>query len=372
MTLAQPDFNKKVVFLEIQIGKEKVGRMVIQLRSDKVPLAAENFRCLCTGEKGVSSISGANLSYKNTKFNTIKKLFMVQGGDIVKNDGTNGESIYGKTFESEQSDLEHSEGAVGMANFGKPNTNNSQFYICAVDAPHLNETNTVVGYVIRGLGIISEMEQYTSDDGKPEKDVIVSDCGEILEGEDFEVHDNDETEDHLPPFPRDWKLWEADLTMDEMTRYLECITAAGDFFASQERFVEAARKYKKAIRFYRYFNDRTNLPAEKEQLKLWLHDNSVNLAGAQLKLQNYVETINAASDALKIKPNNGTALFYRAQARAARKMYELSLDDLKKALKESSGDKKRAAEILDEFERVKKLLLDYRETQKKAYAKMFK
>lgn len=342
--------------------------MVIQLRQDKVPLATENFRCLCTGEKGVSKTTGATLSYKNTRFNKVKRLFMVQGGDVVNNNGTSGESIYGKTFNSEANDLEHSEGAVGMANFGKPDTNNSQFYICAVDCPHLNDTNTVVGYVIRGLGCLSEMEKYTYDEGEPTKDIRISNCGEILEGESCEVNDDDETEDILPPFPRDWNLWESDLTLNEMIGYLKCIKEAGNFYYNERRFVEAARKYKKALRFYNHFNDRTNLPEEKEQLRAFFLCNNVNLAGVQLKLKNYAETIGASSEALKLNQHNVKALYRRAQARAALKMYESALDDFKMALKESPDSK----QILEEFERVKKLLLDHRRTEKNAYSKLFK
>lgn len=342
--------------------------MVIELRSDVVPLAAENFRCLCTGEKGVSETTKATLSYKYTRFNTVKKLFMVQGGDIVKNNGSSGESIYGMTFKSEPNDLEHTEGAVGMANFGKADTNNSQFYICAVDCPHLNDTNTVVGYVIRGLGCISEMEKYTNDTGKPEKEIIVSNCGEILKGEDFELNDDDETEDKLPPFPRDWILWESDFTIKEMIGYLECIKEAGNFFYNERRFVEAARKYKKAVRYFSYFSDRTNLAKEKDQLKTFYHYNSLNLSAVQLKLQNYSEAISASSESLKIDQHNVKALYRRGQARAALKLYELALDDLKEAHKGSPDSK----HIIDEFERVKKLLLDYRETEKSAFSKLFK
>lgn len=341
--------------------------MVIELRRDKVPLAAENFRCLCTGEKGISQETKATLSYKYTRFNTVKKLFMVQGGDVVKNNGTSGESIYGMTFESEENDLKNSEGAVGLANFGKPNTNNSQFYICAVDCSHLNDTNTVVGYVIRGLGCITEMEKFATEDGKPTTEIIVSNCGEILPGEDYEVGDNDETEDKLPPFPRDSNLWEADLTLNEMLNYLECIKDAGNFFYKERRFVEAARKYKKAVRYYTYFLDRTNLAKEKEQLKSFHHFNSLNLGAVLLKLENYQDSIVACTDALKVDENNVKALFRRGQARSALKLYEDALDDLKKAHKRSPDNKT----ILDEFERVKKLLLDYRETEKNCFSKLF-
>lgn len=78
-----------------------VGRLVIELRADVVPKTAENFRALCTGEKGLSELTGTRLHYKGSRFHKVKSLFMSQGGDIVNFNGSGGESIYGKTFEDE-------------------------------------------------------------------------------------------------------------------------------------------------------------------------------------------------------------------------------------------------------------------------------
>lgn len=77
-----------------------VGRMIIELRKDVVPKTAENFRCLCTGERGIGQM-GKPLHYKGIKFHKVQKCFMAQGGDVVKNTGVSGESIYGTTFEDE-------------------------------------------------------------------------------------------------------------------------------------------------------------------------------------------------------------------------------------------------------------------------------
>lgn len=56
-----------------------------------------------------------------------------------------------------------------MANFGRPNTNNSQFFITSVESSHLDGTNVVFGHVLRGLGILMEMEKYASDEAVPLK-----------------------------------------------------------------------------------------------------------------------------------------------------------------------------------------------------------
>lgn len=95
---------------------------------------------------------------------------MCQSGDIVANDGSDGESIYGPIFEDENlKTLEHTAGAVSMVNWGEENSNNSQFFITSIDCNQLDGTNVVVGYVIRGFGIIAEMEKYTTKSGIPLK-----------------------------------------------------------------------------------------------------------------------------------------------------------------------------------------------------------
>lgn len=292
---------------------------------------------------------------------------MIQGGDVVNNDGSSGESIYGPTFSSEKNTLEHTEGSVGMANFGNYDSNNSQFYITSVDCPQLDETNLIVGYVIRGLGILGEVEKYTNDEGHPTRKVWVSDCGEIQHGEHFGICDSDETEDKLPPFVRDWERYDDDFNVEEMLQILSCIKEAGNFYYKNRRFVEAARKYKKAIRYYNYFMDRTNFPQDKQRLNDFHIYNLLNYAAVELKLQHHQDVIFACNEVVKLRDDNAKAFFRRGLARASLKLYESALDDLKVAYKLSPDDKN----ILNEFERVKRLLMDYRRSEKSAYSKLF-
>lgn len=106
------------VFFDINIGKEKAGRITFELYNDVVPLTAENFRCLCTGEKGVGK-TGKPLSYKGSGFHRVIKQFMIQGGDFTAGDGTGGESIYGEKFEDENFELKHEKPfLLSMANAG--------------------------------------------------------------------------------------------------------------------------------------------------------------------------------------------------------------------------------------------------------------
>ena len=138
----------------------------------------ENFRCLCTGEKGVSAASGRPLHFKGSAFHRIIPGFMCQGGDFTHGDGTGGESIYGERFDDEAFELKH--GApylLSMANAG-PNTNGSQFFITLVPTPHLDGKHVVFGRLLRGQQLLRQMEAMGTAGGEPVGAVSITNCGE--------------------------------------------------------------------------------------------------------------------------------------------------------------------------------------------------
>mmetsp|Transcript_15616 Transcript_15616/g.35061 ORF Transcript_15616/g.35061 Transcript_15616/m.35061 type:complete len:362 (-) Transcript_15616:64-1149(-) len=169
--------GRPLVWLDVAIDGTPSGRMVFELYSDVVPRTAENFRSLCTGQRGMGR-RGLPLSFKRSPFHRIIPNFMVQGGDITHGDGSGGESIYGQTFPDENLSLKHATpGMLSMANSGK-NTNGSQFFITTKACPHLDGKHVVFGRIVEGLDVLTKVEACGTGSGKPLRAVIVDDCGE--------------------------------------------------------------------------------------------------------------------------------------------------------------------------------------------------
>jgi len=348
-------------YFDITIGERPVGRIVFKLYGD-VPKTADNFRALCTGEKGVGN-SGKPLHYKGSTFHRIIKEFMCQGGDFTAGNGTGGESIYGEKFEDEAFLYKHDKPfLLSMANAGK-DTNGSQFFITTVPTPHLDDKHVIFGEVIKGKNVVRMMEHaQTGPNDKPVEEIVIADCGELAEGEDDGVPTEWGVEDS-PLFPKD----HADFPFKSEEPVLEIAKTtkdAGNALYKEGSFADAIPKYSKAIN---YISEITEPSIELAKLKI---SSLLNRAQCNLKLKSFAPVIEDCSNVLSMSLSDAEktkALFRRGCA------YH-GMMDLDACTKDLESAKKLAPEdggILHEMRAVQLKLQKRKENEKKLYQKMF-
>ncbi|KAF9967192.1 Peptidyl-prolyl cis-trans isomerase D [Mortierella alpina] len=359
-------------FFDITIGQEPIGRIVFELFADVVPKTAENFRALCTGEKGIGQTTGKPLTYKGAPFHRIIPDFMIQGGDFSNQNGTGGESIYGAKFEDENFDLKHDQPfLLSMANAGA-GTNGSQFFVTTVPTPHLDGKHVVFGKVLKGISVVREIERTKKGDGDaPLEPVIIADCGELAEGQDDGVAAPD-AGDKYADWPDDYEGPKEDKDLVVIAQDLKNL---GNSFFKAGDYAKAQRKYQKAIRYLSEkpvfdADDAPELVKEFYAVKIPCY---LNRGFCALKLDRPQMTIKDMTVVLEMEPqylsvaDRTKAYFRRGSAYLKTNDLESAKADLEQAKKLSPKD----PGVLRELEVVQAKLTDRRNKEKKAYAKMF-
>ncbi|KAK7680397.1 Peptidyl-prolyl cis-trans isomerase cyp40 [Cerrena zonata] len=373
--------DRSITYFDITIGGKPEGRIIFKLYNDLVPKTAENFRALCTGEKGEGS-SGKPLWYKGSSFHRVIPHFMIQGGDFTAGNGTGGESIYGEKFEDEAFPVKHERPfLLSMANAG-PNTNGSQFFVTTVPTPHLDNKHVVFGEVIRGKSIVRKIENHPTASGDvPTEACTIADCGELdpsdpsLSASEATSTDGDPFEDY--PDDQD-PLPDGDVKEkpEVALRVAQAIREIGNKLFKEGKIEEALSKYQKSLR---YLDLHTQLPEDsppelEDSYKALIAPLCLNTALAALRLggtSNAQIALNKANRAISdLDLNNADkakALYRRALAQIVLKEDEEAEKDLVEASKLVPDDTAIAGELAKLRQRQK----EFKDKQKKAFKKLF-
>jgi len=361
---------------QISIGGTEAGRVLFELYTDIVPKTAENFRALCTGEKGAGT-EGTPLHFKGSKFQRVIKGFMIQGGDFTAGNGTGGESIYGEKFEDENFELKHEKPfLLSMANAG-PATNGSQFFVTTVPTPHLDGKHVVFGEVVSGKSVVRQVENIAvGANDTPEQVCVIEDCGEVPDGtdvEEFMKKEPDSTGDAYEDYPDDQLPKGEEWKGTEIVRIATEIKGTGNQAQKGGEVALALAKYQKALRYLQEYptpleGDPADMQQQLNKLKIALYNNSCQM---QLKSQKYKDASSSADKAMGIEgitnADRGKALFRKALAAKETKNEDEALTYLEEASKLVPND----TGIKNELAAVKKASADRKAKEKKAYSKAF-
>lgn len=371
------------VFLDIAISNKPIGRIVLELYTDKAPKTCENFLHLCKGDK--TNRDGKVLGFKGNRFHRVIKNFMIQAGDITfanekfdeEQVGRGGESIYGDKFEDEN--LEESTFGtihnVAMANSG-PNTNGSQFFINTYPSPHLNGKHTVFGKVLHGKSVVRSVETMAvNDKSNPLEPVQITDCGEWNEELGQAVYnacDEPTTAgDIYEEYPDDDEHFDKDNTIEAYEAVLKIKDSGAVFFKAKD-FQKAWFKYVKTLRYINEFipdyDSQPEYEPKFQDLKIKTYS---NLSLVAYQLSDFQQALTYAtylleSEKLNVK-DKAKGHYRRAVALQGMKKNDEAWIDFKECQKLNPDDKAVPAKI----ELVEKLIGETKEKQKKQYAKFF-
>jgi peptidyl-prolyl isomerase D len=372
--MASPD--RHIAYFDLTVGGKPVGRLVFSLFNDLVPKTAENFRALCTGEKGEGTM-GKKLTFEGSSFHRVIKGFMCQGGDFTAGNGTGGESIYGAKFDDEAFPVNHSKPfLLSMANSG-PNTNGSQFFITVSPTPHLDGKHVVFGEVIRGKSIVRQIENTPTLSGDvPSAPVVIQACGVLspdspsLSPDTGSSADGDTYEDF--PDDEDKDVQNPQIALD----IAKVIREIGNKLFKEGHVDRALDKYQKSIRYLDHPVLPDECPAElQDSYQALLSPLLLNSALAAIRVQPASSdkariALNYATRALKSQLNNADkakALYRRAIAHSMLK----EDDEAERDLVEASQLLPEDQAIVGELAKVRQRRKEKREKDKKSFKKMF-
>eukprot|EP01095_Lingulamoeba_sp_RSL-Kostka_P008527 TRINITY_DN286_c0_g1_i2.p1 TRINITY_DN286_c0_g1~~TRINITY_DN286_c0_g1_i2.p1 ORF type:complete len:357 (+),score=142.53 TRINITY_DN286_c0_g1_i2:69-1139(+) len=331
--------SNPIVFFDITIDGEFEGKIIMELFADVLPKTCENFRALCTGEKG-DGIMGKPLHFKGSIFHRVIKQFMIQGGDFTNFNGTGGESIYGAKFEDEGFPYTHDKaGLLSMANAGK-DTNGSQFFILAQPAPHLDGKHVVFGKVLKGMNVVRTIEhQETGANDLPVLECAISDCGEF-EGNVDEYKENEsEDGDIYMDYPVDQEGIE---TAQKRLEIVEFVKQIGNTQFKAGNYKNALKKYEKCGR---YLVEPGENDEEDQVINGFKSTIELNKAAALLKLKKYNSAIQCCQKVLANDPTNIKALYRKSQGQKSLKDYDSASITLSTLLETDPNNKAAKSEL---------------------------